>query len=320
MFMEKQIYLSDFFGSFIEDMKTGRRLKFRQSCMVSEGYILNMRSALVRLQEFEKVRKRRYLLDEVDMAFQRDLIGFLVSKRMKPNTIKTRLSCIHTVMREAFIRGLTKNDAYNDPDFIPLSEAVDSVYLTEEQIDALWEMSVDKMRGNKMLEKTRDLFVMGCLTGQRFSDYSRIERSMIVNIAGFEFIKLRQKKTDITVLIPVCERMKAVIDKYNGKMPEMTMLQFNTCLKVLGRLMGWTWRPDTVEGNERFCDMMSSHTARRSFATNAYQRGVPLKSIMAVTGHQSERTLRIYLRLGTKEKALMAARDFGSFLEIGARR
>lgn len=56
--------------------------------------------------------------------------------------------------------------------------------------------------------------------------------------------------------------------------------------------------------------MLLSHTARRSFATNAYKAGVPLPSIQAITGHSSEAQLRRYLKLDAEEKAVIALKDF----------
>jgi integrase len=64
------------------------------------------------------------------------------------------------------------------------------------------------------------------------------------------------------------------------------------------------------ESSKRFCDAIKTHTARRSFATNSYKAGVPLSAIMAVTGHSSEEMLKRYLKLNTKEKALLAAAEF----------
>jgi integrase len=60
-----------------------------------------------------------------------------------------------------------------------------------------------------------------------------------------------------------------------------------------------------------------THTARRTFATNAYKSGVPLSAIMAVTGHASEEMLRRYLKLNTKERALLAAAEFDKIKRIG---
>ena len=329
--MEKQMELAPFMERLIGDMKDGKRLKFRSSCKVSDGYMTNLQSALVRLREFEKVSGRMYLLDDVGMSFRREFVGFLVRKGLKPNTIKTRMSSIHVVMREAVDRGMTENRDFDDPDFVPLQEPVDSVYLTEKQLEELKSLKIDQFEGKvcgirlcprtiKTLEMTRDLFLMGCMTGQRFSDYSRIESRMTVNTGVYKFVKLKQKKTGVEVLIPVKEQMVEIMERYDGVMPRVNLSTFNRNMRILGKMMGWTWRMDWMRSGKRFCDMLSSHTARRSFATNAYQRGVPLKSIMAVTGHRSERSLRIYLKLDSREKALMAARDFAGFLKMRAAR
>jgi len=303
--------ISEFMGLFIDDLKEGKRLKFRSSCRVSDGYITNIRSAFTRLKEFENRQERHFTLDEVDMEFRNEFMGFMVQKGLKPNTIKTRMAAIHVVMREAFIRGLTSNEGFSDPDFIPLAEAVDSVYLTDEQILRLKNLQIDGVFNPQMLkvlEWTRDLFIVGCFTGQRFSDYSRINSSMIISISGIRFIKLTQKKTGAVVLIPMNRELEALLQKYNGRLPHVALATFNRNMRILGEMLGFSR-----------CNMLSSHTARRSFATNAYQRGVPIKSIMAVTGHRSERSLRLYLRLDTRDKALMAARDFSRFLQIAAR-
>lgn len=66
----------------------------------------------------------------------------------------------------------------------------------------------------------------------------------------------------------------------------------------------------------RFCDLLSSHTARRSFATNAYAHRIPVESIMAVTGHTSEQRLRGYVRDAPEANAGIVAKDFEDFLEL----
>jgi integrase len=51
-------------------------------------------------------------------------------------------------------------------------------------------------------------------------------------------------------------------------------------------------------------DLICSHTARRSFATNAYKKGLPISSIMQITGHKTESSFRKYIQLSGKEHAL----------------
>jgi len=49
--------------------------------------------------------------------------------------------------------------------------------------------------------------------------------------------------------------------------------------------------------------MISSQTARRSFATNEYLNGTPSITIMAVTGHKTEKAFLKYIKVTPKEHA-----------------
>lgn len=53
-----------------------------------------------------------------------------------------------------------------------------------------------------------------------------------------------------------------------------------------------------------------------AYATNAYAAGVPLSSIMAITGHSTEGMLRRYLKLQKVDKAILAARDFKGVIKM----
>lgn len=53
------------------------------------------------------------------------------------------------------------------------------------------------------------------------------------------------------------------------------------------------------------CDAISTHTARRSFATNAYKAGVPTIAIMKVTGHKKESNFMKYIKVSAEENAEM---------------
>lgn len=49
--------------------------------------------------------------------------------------------------------------------------------------------------------------------------------------------------------------------------------------------------------------LVSTHTARRSFATNLYLANVPSISIMKITGHRTESSFLRYIRVSQKENA-----------------
>lgn len=50
-------------------------------------------------------------------------------------------------------------------------------------------------------------------------------------------------------------------------------------------------------------EMLTSHTARRSFATNKYLAGTPTLTIMAITGHKTEKAFLRYIKLTSSEHA-----------------
>ena len=50
--------------------------------------------------------------------------------------------------------------------------------------------------------------------------------------------------------------------------------------------------------------LLTSHCARRSFCTNNYLMGTDTLTIMAISGHKTERSFRRYLKLGPEQYAL----------------
>jgi hypothetical protein len=47
--------------------------------------------------------------------------------------------------------------------------------------------------------------------------------------------------------------------------------------------------------------MVSSHTCRRSYCTNKFLKKVPVKVIMAISGHQTEKSFMKYLKLSNED-------------------
>ena len=344
----KPTMLVDFIEQVTKDYETGKRFKKRTSKNISLESIKDFRTITSKLKQFQLDCSQVFSIDDVDTEFLSELTHWFVDQGLKHNTIHDYMGSLRFCMKIAYKENFTKNRIYKAKGLVPPRQDIDEIYLTKEQIDELYSFDlsdrakiiaeVGKLKMNEaelffyerrlrpkhrnIYEQARDLFVVGCLTGQRFSDYSRISSGMIMESKGISFIRLTQNKTLKTVLIPVDKRVKAILDKYNGKLPKMSMRHLNTLTRYIAELLGWTWEP-TFDNNRlgykrgvRFCDMISSHTCRRSFATNAYAAGVPIKSIIAVTGHSREDSLRTYLKLQRREKGIMAANSFDNLIEI----
>lgn len=343
-----RILFTDFLTSYIKDLETGRRTKRGRCIQVTEAYIKGLKVIHNKILEYQKESSCALELDDMTMKTRNNLIAYWQRKGLMPNAINSYMTDIRTVAKAAFEDKFTKCDGFRHSDFVPRKEEVDNIYLKPAQIRQMLELdlsSKDSIRKIlerldvseeeksselakcrithvRALEHVRDVFIVGCLTGQRVSDYSRIGREMITRIRGHEFIMLTQQKTDRKVYIPLDRRVRQIIDKYGGRLPHVSSNEMNRLIKTVGLLLGWTWdcgfdeRRLNPRRGRRFCDMLLSHTARRSFATNAYKAGVLLPSIQAITGHSSESQLRRYLKLDAEEKAVLAMKAFKGLIEM----
>jgi site-specific recombinase XerD len=311
---DQKISFNDFISRYIRECETGERKKKGGTVNISPGTIKSYRSFQSQLNEYQRVRKQVIDFEDITMKFYGDFRLFMTDKRYSPNSIAKIIKVCKTVCYAA--ERLKLMDAGNiRAGFDVIFRDVDNVYLTDERIQELYKCNLS---GRQELEKARDVFMIGCLTGQRVSDYKRISAKMIVALPdGDRYIKIKQEKTGKTVHVPLDVRVEKILDRYGGELPKMQDQKINIHIKEIGELLGWT---ETIEIEEqrgameytakkRFCDMLKTHTARRSLATNMYRAGASLSSIMAITGHSSEQQLKTYLKLDSAEKSMMANRE-----------
>lgn len=209
---------------------------------------------------------------------------------------------LKTVMNEGLKFGYHSNTAFRN--FKVARIDVDNIYLTAEEMDRLWSCDLP----SEMLRKARDLAWLGYLTCARFSDYSRLSED---NIGADGMIRFSQQKTSRRVVLPCSPRVREILERNGGKAPKLAQQNFNDAIKDACRIAGITDKVEHIvsKGARHIrqvvdkCDLVSSHTFRRSAATNLYLQGVPLRSIMQLTGHSSIAMLEKYLKVGGEENA-----------------
>ena len=165
------------------------------------------------------------------------------------------------------------------------------------------------------LEKVKDFFVIGCYTGLRFSDISRIKPEYIND----GLLQIRQKKTSGKVIVPLRPLAKAVLKKYDYFSPNVTSFVFNKRIKELGELANINipielqHKRGSIKESKTYkkYELISSHTCRRSFCTNAYLDGIDVQLIMKISGHKTEKAFRRYLKLSSLEAALKLKEAWG---------
>ena len=217
-------------------------------------------------------------------------------KKHKVNTFGRNLGLLKTFLGYCLEEGHTKNDQFKK--FVVKREVTHQEVLDMNEVKRMYAYDLSE---NKRLERVRDVFILGCLTGMRYSDYKRIKRENIVN----DVIRMREvKDKSKTLEIPLSSWTKKILEKYNYNLPVISEQKFREYVKETARLVGFTEQVivasrigNTIkEESKRRCDLISTHTARRTFITIMKNKGVPDKVIMKITGHKSLSSFHRYYR------------------------
>lgn len=263
------------------------------------------------LIEFNKTNKRPVDFKDIDFEFYTDFVKFMTeTKQYAVNSIGKHIKTLKTILNEATERGFNENVKFRSKKFKVLKQATDSIYLNFKELKGIEKLDLSQ---NAKLDRVRDLFLIGAYTGLRFSDFTNIKES---NIKG-DMIQMETQKTGNKVAIPVHPTVKKILKKYAGKYstplpPPMSNQKMNDYLKdvckLVDSLKGFVPIKENKAGvtyskNYQKFDLVTTHTARRSFATNNFKSGLPAQVIMAITGHKTELAFLSYIKITPTENA-----------------
>lgn len=297
------INLLSYITEFIEKSKTRPNPKTGRP--VSYKMRREYEATFNHLKEYCKEQGKTVDFKDIDLDFYSSFTEYLQKKELAVNTIGHKVQTIKIFLNAAKEEGFNPYDGYKSRKFVAISEDADTIALDENELDAIHELDLSN---NPRLDKVRDLFLLGCWTGCRFSDIAQVKPENIKE----GLIHIRQHKTGHKVVLPLHPVVTAIINKYEGKLPEpISNQKTNNYLKEvaeLAKINEVVHKEITKGGIKRSTvykkhKLVTTHTARRSFATNLYKQGVPTLSIMAATGHKTEEAFLRYIRVTPDEHA-----------------
>lgn len=267
------------------------------------------------LKSFEEYSNKPITFDSFDFDFYREFVKFLTYEyillRRKKVIKGLRVNSIGKTIKwlKAFLKNRMAKKVIPHIDltlYLGMEEDTDAIYLNWKEISAIYRLDLS---GTPEMEHVRDEFILGCLTGFRFSDYSEVAPEEIRDAMLF----VKQRKTTDRVVVPLRTEALAILRKYNMQMPPVNNVDFNCWIKEVAKLaeinepIKFSYR----RGNEMIEEIrpkyawVTSHTCRRSFCTNEFLDGTPITLIMAISGHKTEKAFRKYIKADALEKALM---------------
>ncbi|WP_373521073.1 tyrosine-type recombinase/integrase [Aquiflexum sp.] len=261
--------------------------------------------------KLEQFGKRYHLAFEtIDQNFYTKFVNFLNKEKYSLNNVGKYIQVIKTFLTYATDNGYNTNMFFQSKQFKAHKVPGFSIYLNEREINELYQIDLSS---TPHLERVRDLFIVGCWTGLRFSDFTNIQPK---NIDG-DFLKITTFKTGEKVIIPIHRTVKEIMAKYkdrypNSLPPAIVNQKMNAYLKDIAKQVDSLKTGVEVEiikgglkvnTEKQKWELVTTHTARRSFATNVYKSGFPAISLMKITGHKTEKAFLLYIKVTPEENA-----------------
>lgn len=276
--------------------------QYAASTRKSVSYKRQIRNTAKKIEEFEKYLGKELLTCDFDERMMEEFDYFL---RNSPKNYKRSTIQSFGFKVAIFLRKAEKSEHKINPSFAdyryPQGEYY-AVAFTEEEIETIYNL-----KGLSKSQKiARFWCVFSCWTAFRFSDLKRIED---INIESSKVI-LRTKKTNTEVKIPLHWMIKKLLKDMGGTLPLLrTQQNYSATIKRLCRKAKIT-NGVLIERHEGISfvrkrvpkwKMISPHTGRRSFATNAYFAGIPVARIMKLLGLKTQESFFKYLRIDEEE-------------------
>lgn len=305
--------------------------KYRDNSTKTERTKKGYTTTINKLKEFEKAHKVKLRFIDIDIDFYNKFKNWMMQatyvkkKDTEPihytkNYIGALFKNITVFMNESKGR-VHEFSGFMDKDFKSDKEETDSIYLTQDEIQRIYDLEITeellKANGYKnqnlistinSLNEERDRFLLGCFTALRHSDYSRLDNIHFKD----NIIRIWTIKRDKKVFIPMHFRVKEILERRNNILPSAISDQkHNKQVKAIGKLAGINEevvltktrggkRYETIQPKYKF---ITSHTGRRSGATNMYLAGVDLKFIQDILGHSKiEQTIK-YIKVTAEDNA-----------------
>ena len=329
----QRVILNDLFDLYIEET-TSFRLHEEKKTPFAKNTLQNYRTAFALFKQYQLDNNIVLEPKDIDKKFNDELITYLRSldqlenqrkrertgkdipiKYYKETTIFSRVATIKAFLIWAKTEKDVKFPNFHEKHWKVLRPKTFSIALSLEELAIM--NNVDLSNYDEEYSKVRDLFIISALCGgMRISASKQLQKANIkvIQIDGkpikcFDFYA---PKTNKFRCVPIHQVALEIIEKYDGEIPSIkSEVVSNELLKKIGKICGFdevkNYREkrngDWIDCSKKKYELISNHTARRSFCTNAYELGNDLLTIMAMSGHSSEKVFLNYIKVSEEKHA-----------------
>lgn len=299
------VYYSEFANWWLKEQAPTWRTEKKK--FLSRRAVQQYETFINVFEDFQGNKKIK--IKDVDNEMINDFVDHICDKmQYAPTTSKRLVGRIKFFLTRAESFNITVNPNYKDPVYVNSDEEETLVpYLNEDEILRIFNLDLSQ---DEVMDNIRDSFIIGLWTGLRISDFNN--RLDMANIEE-DYINIKTKKTGSWVTVPLHPQFKDTLKKRLGNLPvKYSDKHFNEKIKIIcmlcdidqeikGKLMDKKTNRKVI-GNYKKWQLITSHTCRRSFATNLHTF-VPDHILADLGGWADIKMMLHYVKRTKKESA-----------------
>ena len=325
---EKNLTFEDFAKVYVEVRSKEEHWKLSDMKQMNQRKVWDHPSfdKLSAVQTQVKKMNPNLLMDNITGETLDEYQNFLIKEGFLNTTIENHISYFKQILKWANKKGYLKHGdeviQHKTPK-LEQSKPKAVNYLQWEEFEKMYNYKFDE--GEEYLELTRDRFCFACVTSLRHSDMEILKKADFDdydNPTSFSFVS---KKTHDSLTIFLNKYSKELYLKYrdiptkDGLMfPPKSNQKMNDNLKVIAKKLGFTRDitkmqfsgKDRIDETKRLCDVIGTHSARRTFVVHALEMGWSPQLVMSYTGHEDYDTMKPYIALTDKTRKKMMETNF----------
>lgn len=286
---------------YIIDNANTRKIKGTSKVGLSQNRVKGYVTFLNLIKRYEKHLKNEIRLSDINNSFVDKFTNWLMNKEnYSVNYSGKMLDNLKTVCLDAKKRGIKTNDfATKIESFKEVKKDKDIITLSFDELEIIRNKHLTK----EHLINVRKWLLIGCEIGQRGGDLLNLTKDNIRFIENNLVLDITQQKTGKTVTVPIYKNYieDILIKEFPYKISNQ---KFNQYLKDLCQVCGI----DEVTTGKKYdnkkkrkvldkypkYELITSHSLRRSFATNYYKH-IPTPVLIEITGHSKESMFLEYI-------------------------
>ncbi len=308
--VKKNNYLIDNLDKFIEEK---RRVFFSRNKPSSLKDFVSFRNSLI---DYEVQNKTKLKIKDVTREFLLEYKYFLMEERPSGKDYKTKGGLnLRTIKKRfdvlrSFYKWIRKDGVNMYDNIITILGSGDFSFrggkqpkkfnLNNNQVRLISKL---KFKEGSPQMKVRDMFLVTCMLGLRFSDLVTIKKSQIINVGGDKVLKRFSVKTNQPYQVEIPDMIMSIFSKYNFDMNLMSNQKSNYYLKEILKVQSeFQKNSDTYFKDDdetipyKLWELITFHTGRRTFITILLnEMNFSTVEVMKRTDHSKIGTLEKYV-------------------------